>query len=141
MLAVMLAGHTTRALVGLVAVVLAAIALTACGGSGKPSYCSSLNDLKTSVQDLKNVHLAQNGTGELKSALQKVDSNAQKLISSAKSGFSSQATAINNSLEALKKTVGELPSDPALVKQVPSQISALTNSVTTLVNDASSKCK
>jgi methyl-accepting chemotaxis protein len=133
--------HRSSALIVLIASVVAAMAIAACGGSSKPSYCSSLNNLKTSVQDLKNVKVVQNGTSALKSALQKVETNANDVVNAAKSEFSSQTAAVGSSVDALKKTVGQLTSNPSAISQVPSEVSAVASSVETLVNDASSKCK
>jgi hypothetical protein len=130
----------------LVALLLAfatTILLAACGGSSKPGYCSSVNNLKTSVQDLGKVNPVQNGTNSVKSALQKVQSNATSVVDSAKSDFPSQTTAIDDAVSALETTAKLLasnPKQPQLIAQIPGQVKALTSAVDTFINDTKSKC-
>jgi len=123
---------------------LAVVAVLAgCGGSSKPAFCSSLNDLKTSVQDLKNVDVIKTGTSGVTSALQKVQSSAKSVVSSAQSDFPSQTQAMSGALTTLQTTVGELkssPTQPSLIAALPGQVKALADSVETFVSDAKSKC-
>jgi hypothetical protein len=131
----------SRATVAL-ALAVAAV-LSGCGGSSKPAFCSSLNDLKTSVTDLKNVDVIKNGTSSVTAALQKVQSNAKSVVSSAKSDFPTQTQAISSAVTTLETTIGELkssPTQPSLIAALPGQVSALANSVKTFESDASSKC-
>jgi hypothetical protein len=55
------------------------VALAGCGSS-KPSYCSKVSDLKSSVQSLSSVNVIQNGTSSLKSAVQKIQSDGQDCL-------------------------------------------------------------
>jgi predicted PurR-regulated permease PerM len=132
-----------HSLAAVVVVVVAGVALAACGGSSKPSYCSQVNNLKTSVTDLGKVNPIKNGTSALTSALQKVQSNAKSVVDSAKSDFPSQTSAINDSVSALETTAKQLvsnPAQPSLIAQLPGQVSALTTSIKTFISDTSSKC-
>ncbi len=120
-----------------------ATVLAGCGGSSKPAFCSSLNDLKTSVQDLKNVDVIKNGTSGVTAALQKVQSSAKSVVSSASSDFPTQTQAISGAVTTLETTVGELkssPTQPSLIAALPAQVSALAKSVQTFATDAKSKC-
>jgi hypothetical protein len=124
-------------------VLAATVALAGCGGSSKPAFCSSVNDLKTSVQDLKNVNVIKSGTSGVSSALQKVEGSAKAAVSSAQSDFPTQTQAVSGALTTLETTVGELknsPTQPSLIAALPGQVSALVNSIETLVSDAKSKC-
>jgi hypothetical protein len=132
-----------RACASLLPALAVVAVLAGCGGSSKPAFCSSLNDLKTSVQDLKNVDVIKTGTSGVTSALQKVQSSAKSVVSSAQSDFPSQTQAMSGALTTLQTTVGELkssPTQPSLIAALPGQVKALADSVETFVSDAKSKC-
>jgi hypothetical protein len=113
-----------------------------CGSSSKPSYCSSLSNLETSIKALPNVEVVKNGTSALESALQKVQSDANALVSSAKSDFPNESSAVKSSVDALSSTVEQLASSPsaALIAQVPGQVTAVANAAKSLSSATSSKC-
>src|SRR5437763_5916724 len=85
-------GSVWRALL-LVACLTAALLLVACGGSGKPGYCSKVDDLKKSVSDLANVKVVQNGTSSVKSAFDTVQNNATATVDALKSDFPNETSA------------------------------------------------
>ena len=55
-------------------------ALAACGGSSKPSYCSSVSSLESSIKALPSTNIVQTGLSGLESAVAKVQSDAQTAI-------------------------------------------------------------
>ena len=125
------------------AAVAVTAALSACGGSSKPSYCGQTATLKKSVQDLGSVNVVKGGTNELTSALSKVQSDASAVVSSAKSDFPNQTAAITSSIDALKKSAQSLassPGQPAVIAQVPGQVSAVVKSIQDFSSATSSKC-
>jgi outer membrane murein-binding lipoprotein Lpp len=126
----------------LIASSLAVLLLAGCGSS-KPGYCSKVNDLKKSVQDLPNVNVVQNGTSGLTSALQKVESNAKAVVSSAKSDFPNETSALSNSLNGLAQAIKNLPSSPTAgqIATIAGQASATVTAVKNFSNATSSKCK
>jgi hypothetical protein len=141
----MILGRPIRpACMGLLPVFAVAAVLAGCGGSSsKPAFCSSMNELKTSVESLKNVDVIKNGTSGVTSALQKVQSSAKSVVSSAQSDFPTQTQAISGAVTTLETTVGELkssPTQPSLIVALPGQVKALADSVETFVSDAKSKC-
>lgn len=123
-------------------IIAAGAALAGCGGSGKPSYCSSLSNLEASIRALPNVNVVKNGTSGLESALQKVQSDANAVVKSAKSDFPNESTALKSSVDALSSTVKQVVSSPtpALIAQIPAQATAVANAVTGFHNATSSKC-
>jgi hypothetical protein len=132
-----------RSVVAGTAVIIVAAALTGCGGSSKPGYCSKTADLKKSVQALGSVNILKGGPSALKSALQKVETNAKAVVSSAKGDFPKEVEAINSSVDAIKKTAQQLsasPTQPALIAMVPGQISAVASSIQNFTSATSSKC-
>jgi hypothetical protein len=128
-------------LAGLVVVVAVALLLSACGGSGKPAYCSSVNNLKQSVKDLANVKPVQNGVSSVTAAANKVKDNANAVISAAKTDFSSETQALKTSVDTLVASVKKLPTaTAATLPALPGQIAAVTTATTNLANATQSKC-
>src|SRR5436190_9383935 len=111
----------------LLAVGVVAALLSGCGGSSKPSYCSSLTNLETSIKALPSTDVVKNGTSGLKSAVDKVQTDAQAVASGAKSDFPDETTALTDSVDALENTVKQVSSSPsaATVTQVATQTAAV----------------
>ena len=122
--------------------VAAAIAVTGCGSSSKPAYCSDQSDLEQSVKDLGNVDLKTGGTSALEAQLQKVKSDATKLESSAKSDFPTETAALQSSVSALDTAVKSLPKSPSVQELAPIAIDVknVANAVTGFTNATKSKC-
>ena len=128
---------------GLAAIMTAAaIAIAACGGSSKPSFCSSLTTLKTSVQALPTTNVIKNGTNALKSAADTVVKNAHQVVDSAKSDFPDETAAITSSVDALQTTVKDIQQGvtPALVAQAVANTASVSTAVKNFSSSASSKC-
>jgi phage-related minor tail protein len=119
-----------------------ALVLAACGGSGKPEYCSAVDNLKASIKALPSTNTVQNGVSSLKTAVNKVATDAEKVVSTAKSDFPQETSALSSSVNALTSTVKQAASAPtaALLLQLPAQITAVANSVDSLGHAVSSKC-
>ena len=96
--------HGTRRWLLLQAAVLILVlsGLAAGCSSSKPAYCTDAANLKTSVSDLGNVNVRQNGLSSLQTALNSVQTNASTLASEAKSTFGPQITALQNALSSLR---------------------------------------
>jgi phage-related protein len=126
---------------GLVALLATVFVLSACGGSGKPAYCSSVSNLKQSVKDLANVKPVQNGTSSVTAAVNKVKDNADAAISAAKSDFSTETQALKTAVDTLVSSVKTLPTATAsTLPALPSQVAAVTTAATNLANATQSKC-
>jgi hypothetical protein len=126
---------------GPVVLVAVVFLLSACGGSGKPSYCSSVSDLKQSVKDLANVKPVQNGTSSVTAAVNKVKDNADSVISSAKSDFPTETQALGTAVNDLVASVKKLPTATAsTLPALPGQVAAVTTAATNLSNATQSKC-
>jgi phage-related protein len=125
----------------LAACLTAALLLVACGGSGKPSYCSKVDDLKKSVSDLANVKVVQNGTSSVKTAFDKVQSNANAVIDALKSDFPNETSALSSSVDSLSNSVKQLTSSPATaLPAIPGEVSAVSTGAKNLANATQSKC-
>ena len=128
----------TRRWLLLPAVILVLSGLAAGCSSSKPAYCTDAANLKTSVSNLGNVNVAQNGLSSLQSALSSVQTNASSFASDAKSAFPSQATALQNSLSSLGTAITSAKGQPPLtaaaavapaVAQVKTSASAVQSAV------------
>lgn len=119
----------------------AALVLVACGGSSKPSYCSKVNDLQQSVNDLANVKVVQGGTSGIKSAFDKVQSNATATIDALRSDFPNETSALSSSINSLTSSVQALSSSPATaLTAIPGEVAAVGTATRNLVNATQSKC-
>ena len=116
-------------------------ALAGCGSS-KPSYCTNVDNLKTSVKALPSTSVVQNGLSSLESAVTKVTTNTQKVVSSAKSDFPNETTALKNSVQTLSTTVKQAVDSPSsgTLAQIPGQVSAVVTAAKNLEKATTSKC-
>ena len=80
---------------------LSAAAIAACGGSSKPSYCSSVSNLKSSIKALPSTNIVATGLNGLESAVTKVQSDATTAINAAKSDFPTETSALKSSIDTL----------------------------------------
>jgi hypothetical protein len=128
--------------VGAAAIVVAVALIAGCGGSSKPSYCSSVASLKSSVKALPQTDVIKNGTSALTSAVTKIQTDAQSAVSDAKSDFPDETSTVTSSVNALATTAKQLTSSPsaATIAQVPGQVKAVVTAVDGFASATSSKC-
>jgi hypothetical protein len=111
--------------------------------SSKPAYCTAASQLKTSVQNLGQVNVAENGLGSLQSALSSVSTNAKTLATEAGSAFAPQTTALQSSLSSLDTAItsakGQAPVTAATT--VATALAQAKTSASNLVNATSGKCQ
>ncbi len=134
----------TRALFTIAIVVAFGIA-TGCsssGGSSKPAYCTSADQVKTSVKNLENVDVSKNGLSSLESALKTVQSDVTTFAADAKTAFSPQLTALKTSLAALKTTVTTVQgqSVATAARTVAASLLAVKTSAADLQSAVTGKC-
>jgi hypothetical protein len=125
-----------------VALVLCVAALAGCGGSSKPSYCSSVSNLESSIKALPSTNVVATGLNGLKTAVAKVQTDATAAINDAKSDFPTETSALKSSIDTLSTTVKSAASSPsaATIAQLPSQISAVVTAVDNFQSATKSKC-
>ena len=129
------------ALIGLALTAGVLLAGAGCGGDDKPSYCSDVSDLQSSVEDLKNFDLSS-GVSGLSSELSTIESQATTAVSSAKQDFPSETSAVDSSISTLKSGVEELPSSPSpqQVLGLAPDVAGVVKSVQDFQSATSSKC-
>ena len=120
----------------------AGVALSGCGGSSKPSYCSSVDNLKSSIKALPTTNVVATGVNGLKSAIEKVQTDANAAVNDAKSDFPNETSAVKSSVDTLSATIKSLSSSPSAsaLAQVPSQVSAVVTAVDNFSSATKSKC-
>lgn len=133
----------TRRWLLLPAAALVLSGLTAGCSSSKPAYCTDAEQLKTSVQNLGNVNVVQNGLSSLQTALTSVKTSASAFVTDAKSAYPSQTAALKTSLSGLQTAITSAKGQPlatAAAAVVPA-VTQVKNSAGALQSAASGKCK
>jgi len=123
------------------ACVIAAALLTACSStSSKPAVCTAAANLKTSVQDLKNVNVRQNGISAVSDQLSKIEQELGTLKTDAKGQYSTQIDDLSTALSSLTSSVNAARAHvntgtlSAVASGVGSVVSAGNNLVTAVSN-------
>ena len=130
----------TRARLAAVAamLVLTTTGIAACGGddddsaSSSPSLCDDSQALQSSVQDLKDVNVVENGTSSLQSAVTKVKDDADTLVTAAKDEFKPEVDDLTSALSTLATSIGNIVSDG--VQPVKDAISGVEDAATALTD-------
>jgi hypothetical protein len=127
------------------AVVMILLGLTAgCSSTpAKPAYCTAASQLKTSVHNLGNVNVSQNGLGSLQTAVSKVQTSATTFATDVKSAYPSQTTALKNSLSSLDTAIKSAKGQPPLTAAaaVVPAVTQVKNSASTLQSAVKGKCQ
>jgi short-subunit dehydrogenase involved in D-alanine esterification of teichoic acids len=136
--------HGTRRWLLLQAAVLILVlsGLAAGCSSSKPAYCTAAANLKTSVSDLGNVNVRQNGLSSLQTALTSVQTNASTFASEAKSTFAPQITALQSALSSLSTAIKSVTGQPPVTAAtaVASSVAQVKNSASALQTAVAGKC-
>jgi hypothetical protein len=105
--------------------------LVACGGKDKPAVCGSVDTLKSSITDLKNIDITSSGAvSSLQSQLTTVKSDFDQVKTDAKSQFSPQVDAVDSAYTALVSTANTAKSNPSAAN-----LAALATAATTMLTD------
>jgi hypothetical protein len=137
------AGPKRPYIAALIAVVVPALLVCACGGS-KPAFCQKSTELKSAVSSLTHINLAKEGLSGAEAAVRRVQSSAKGLVEAAKSEFPKQTEAISSSADAFAESV-KAASNPTTsstaVAQIPGELVALGTAVSDFASATESKCK
>ncbi len=129
--------HATRLVPTLLAMVIAASGLAACGGD-KPAVCDDVDALQASVGNLKDVQVSENGLNALSTDLTQIRKDLQQLGTSAKAEFGDDASKVDSAVKGLQSSVSAAKSAPSAstlsavgtaIKGVQSSLSALQDAV------------
>jgi hypothetical protein len=130
-------------LVALMALAAIAVAVTGCGSSSKPEYCSNVSELEESVDELGNVQLESGFLDTLEADLSKVRKNADAVVTSAKEDFPSESSALESSVSSLSDTIDKLPPSPTTEQLLPlaPEISDTVNAAEEFSSATESACE
>lgn len=121
--------------------VVGLVALAGCGGSSKPAYCSARTDLENSIKGVTNLS-PTSGVSTLQTEFEKVKTAANKVVSQAKSDFPNETSAIKSSVDALSSSVNALTANPSAgqIVAVTTAASTALSSVQSFLDASKSKC-
>jgi hypothetical protein len=109
----------------------------------KPAVCSSVDNLKTSVDDVTNIDVTSSGAAsDLESGITTVKSDLADVKTDAKSQFSSQLDAVDSALATLTTRVDAAKADPSAstLAAVGAAVAPFKSAVQTLISDVQSTC-
>ena len=101
-----------------------------------PALCSSVEDLETSVQDLTDVDIEDDGADALTQSLEDVGSTLEDVQQEAEETFSSDIAAVQSSIDDLEAVVQQLQGGATaqdVATEAASALSSLSGSVAGLV--------
>ena len=118
--------------------------LVACGGGNdKPAVCDSVDTLKGSISDLKDIDITSSGAvSSLQTGLATVKTDFDALKTDAKSEFSPQIQAVDSAYTVLQSSAEAAKSDPsaASIAAVAAAAATFASNVQTLVQDVQATC-
>ena len=129
-----------------VVALLLGASLVGCGGDGgsdAPAVCGSVDTLKTSVQQLKDIDVtSSSAVSDLESGLTDIQTDLRDVKTDAKSEFSSQIAAVEKAYEALKTSVEAAKADTsaATLAAAGSAVSSFRTHMDKLVSDIEGTC-
>jgi hypothetical protein len=118
-----------------------AVSLTACS-SDDADVCSDMDALKSSIDNVKDVQLAENGLNELSDGLNQVEDDLDQLVSDAKAQFGDEIGAVTTAVDNLKGAIAGAKSDldKASFTDVATSLRAVDTSITNLDQTVQSSC-
>jgi hypothetical protein len=133
-------GHKRHLAIASVAVASIA-AFAGCGGSD-PAYCQDRQDLKSSIDKLKDVDLRSDGVSAARAQLKNVEASATTLVGSAKKEFEPQATALKSAVSTLETVIDTAISTPSTqsAATVVAGITGVQGAFQSLSNAVSDSC-
>ncbi|MGA9856564.1 MAG: hypothetical protein WBQ18_01810 [Solirubrobacteraceae bacterium] len=119
---------------------VAAAALSACGSSSKPAYCTKVTDFKNSVTQLSNI----SSPTAVVTDVQKVVSTGEAALTAVKGSFANETAAVKSSLTTLEHSVKQLANSGTraqAIVAIPAQAQAVATAAENLAKAAKSgKC-
>ena len=120
-----------------------ALALGSSGCDSKPAFCSDLDSLKQSVNQLIQVEQINSSTfSEVETDFNRVEQNATDVVTSAKEDFPEETQDLEQQLNATTKAFEELPNSPDTGQYIALglQVVALGQAASEFEKAASSAC-
>ena len=109
----------------------------------KPAVCDDVNNLKTSVEDIKSIDVTSPGAvSDLESGLTAIKSDVAAVKTDAKSQYATQVDAVDSAFTTLTTSVDAAKADPSATTfaAVTAAAGTLTTAVQKLADDVNSTC-
>ncbi|MFD7073460.1 hypothetical protein ACFV9G_04555 [Nocardioides sp. NPDC059952] len=116
--------------------------LTGCG-EDQPAVCSSVDDLQTSVDEVRDIDVTSSGAlADLESGLEAIGADLSDVESDAKTEFSSQIDAVQASYDALAASLdaAKESASAATLSAAATALSTFGSDVRTLITDVQETC-
>jgi hypothetical protein len=89
-----------------------AVGLAGCAESTQSKTCAQADKVRSSIENVRNVNLSENGMVALQTALAQVGTELQLLKTELGSAAQAQVTAVQSSLDQFRTTVNTAKADP-----------------------------
>lgn len=111
-------------------------------GSAQPAVCKTASDLKSSLLDLKNVNVKENGTSAVSAQLTKIQQELQTLKTDAHGQYAAQLDALSAAVSGLSASLSAAGShlNSATVTALAASIASVVSAGTSLVTTVSNTC-
>jgi ABC-type glycerol-3-phosphate transport system substrate-binding protein len=121
--------------------VAAALGLGGCG-KDQPPVCDSLAAAQTTMVQIRNANVSENGLGPLKTSLQELKGDIDVLITDAKTQFASEAQGVRGAADQVSASVAAARETPDLahLSQVRTSLGVLRSSLQVLGDAMSGTC-
>jgi len=133
--------RSARLVPTLLAIVVGASGLVACGGD-KPAVCDDVDALQSSVDNLKDVQVSENGVNALTSQLTQIKQDLAQLGTSAEAEFGDDVSKVETAFTSLQSSVAAAKSErtAASVSAVGTAIEGVTSSLSAMQDAVSGTC-
>jgi len=95
------------------AVAALAIAFGSTGCSSEPAFCSDVDSLRSSVNELVSIEVNSNTINEVQTDFEKVQTDADQAVESAREDFPEESSNLEDQIDSTKQAIEDLPSSPS----------------------------
>ena len=94
-------------------VVALTVALGSGGCSSQPTFCSDVDSLRSSVNELVSIQVNSNTINEVQTDFEKVQTDADQAVESAREDFPEESSNLEDQIDSTKQAIEDLPSSPS----------------------------
>ena len=130
-----------RRAVPLMAMLVALTGLAGCS-SDEPDLCTSMDSLESSVGNLKDVQLGENGLAEVETYLSQIRDDITDVTAAAKEQYSSEVDAVTDAVDDIDEVlrIAEDKPSAATLGPLKEAVTALNSGLTALQQAVSDSC-
>ena len=130
-----------RRAVPLMAMLVALTGPTGCS-SDQPDLCVSVDALESSVDNLKNVQLGENGLAEVETYLTQIGEDIEDVTDAAKEQYSSEVDAVTDAVDDIDEVLRIAKDQPsaATLRPLAEAVTALASGLTALQQAVADSC-